>query len=468
MWSPEALSIAAGIAGEVIFDQKRLEECAQLTPDDLGPRMYKAWAAIRNIEADGGVIASGTVIERMRLDWNLQDHEKSLAEDVVTEALTGAASCPYPVHTVDGLQDCIKAVKRAARGHRLAMSSAAIAGDLGRGSISVEQAEERFHVLLNEQPAGDIKSLAQISASRAEAVEDLHTRKANGEQVFTGIPTGFSAFDRAYGGLPKGLVTVLGADTGIGKSAFARAFAYGAVRSGAGSALIFSLEDGNDNLADRVLGEQTGMGATKIRQLDFNRGDYERLDSVASQPGLSEIYVEDSAYEIDDICHRARALGRKKKLALIVIDYIQLVALPGAGNDTIAIKRALLSLQMLAKTTGAAVLVLSQVTTKAIASRGNEYYFKAVANGETGDALYEGYVPGRGDFSWASELDQYGKMVMVGFRAGPYKRSHTGEIDDDKTISLRMLKVNFGPSGKRFTFRWISHLAQVADSSLQN
>ena len=468
MWTETTLSISRGIVGTVLHDPRRLDEAATLTVEDCGPRMGKVWAAIRNIEAVGGVIAPTTVTERIRLDGHLEQHQTEIADVLVSEALVGAVDCPYPAHTVEGLAQCIREVKRAARGHRLAMDTAQIAGSMNRGDITLEQAEAQLHDLLSAQPTEEIANLATIAAKRAEDVADLHARRAAGESVFTGVPTGFSSFDRTYGGLPRGVVSVLGADTGIGKSAFARAFAYGAVKSGAGCALIFSLEDGNDNLADRVLGEQTGMGATKIRQLDFEEKDKPRLDAAARQPLLDQIYVEDSCYEVDDICHRARAFSRKHKIALIVIDYIQLVSMPGAGSDTIAIKRALLALQMLAKHTNAAVLVLSQVTTKAIANRGQEYYFKAAANGTTGDDLYEGYVPGRGDFAWASELDQYGKMVMSGFRAGPYKRQHTGERDEDKSISLRVLKANFGPSGKRFTFKWIPELAQVADSALSN
>ena len=66
----------------------------------------------------------------------------------------------------------------------------------------------------------------------------------------------------------------------------------------------------------------------------------------------------------------------------------------------------------------------------------------------------------RGDFSWAQELDQYGKMIMSGFRVGPYKKEHGDGLDDDKTIMICMLKVNRGPL-KKFRFTWVPELSQM-------
>src|ERR1051326_6206864 len=97
------------------------------------------------------------------------------------------------------------------------------------------------------------QSLSSIAASRSNELLDLNLRRSRGERVFTGTPTGFTRFDVDTGGLPRALV-VLAAGTGVGKSSFARAFAWGAVRSGLGDILVLNLEDGNSSLADRVIG----------------------------------------------------------------------------------------------------------------------------------------------------------------------------------------------------------------------
>lgn len=303
--------------------------------------------------------------------------------------------------------------------------------------------------------------------ARTTALVDLHTRRANGEQVFTGVPTGFKTFDAEYGGLPR-TVVVLGADTGLGKSAFAQAFAEGAVKSGAGDVYLGNLEDGNDNLADRILGRRTGFGATRIRKLDFEVNDRARLVAAGEDSWLERVVVDDTAYEVSVFCDRVLEYDEMiwqrygRRVVLAGLDYVQLARVKGITNNTERIMNALLALQGLSKALKGCVLALSQLTTKKVMERGQDHYQRARAAGETDDQLYEGFAPQRGDFHWASELDQFSKMTLGAFRPGPYKRLLHDGSDDDTEITLRVLKNNFGPQ-KRFRMRWNGPLTAITD-----
>lgn len=319
------------------------------------------------------------------------------------------------------------------------------------------------------------KSLAEVVKSRAASLNDLHVRSEAGERVFTGIPTGFKSVDYEFGGLPIGVITALGADTGLGKSAFLRAFAHGAVRCDPDHySLIFNLEDGNLNLADRVVGEQTGFGATKVRKLDYKAVDRARLEAVARVEWLNRVLVEETVYDAVAIKEEAVrvAAGLKKKgkrLALIGIDYGQLVRVKGIQNTTERIQQALLILAEMAKEAEAATVVLSQLSEKKVADRGLNHYYQAVAAKGRGEEvstedLYEGFAPQRGDFHWASEWDQFAKLVLAAFRIGPYRKETDGGRDEDTRVTLRTLKNNFGPC-KRFTMGWDGPLTRVYDLS---
>jgi RecA/RadA recombinase len=305
---------------------------------------------------------------------------------------------------------------------------------------------------------GPVK-VSNLLHARSKELQDLRLRKARGEKIRLTVPTGFPAFDAVYGGLPRGRVTVLGADTGVGKSSIARALSYSAASVGA--VLLFNLEDGNQNFADKILGEQTGEGSLQLEKLEFDPTLGRRLDAAAQQAVFDKIYIDEETYDPREQAQVALRTNAVTPLSLVIIDYVQLVRVKQGSGKQEGIMDALAFYQWLAKKCDCAVLVLSQVTTKQISHRGWEYYFNAKNQGVKGDALYEGYVPLRGDFAWASELDQLGKMVISAFRAGPYRKEHGDGQDEDKFIHLYMLKVNNGPGGKRFSIPWNAKLSQV-------
>ncbi len=306
-------------------------------------------------------------------------------------------------------------------------------------------------------------SLQEVVAGRAKEVVDLHELKESGQYVQVGCPTGFRSFDAEYGGLPKSVV-VLGADSGVGKSAIARAFAFGAARSAVGSIVLINLEDGNDNFADRVIGEKTGWGANRVRKLDFRgRADRERILACRDDEALGRIYLEEETYDADALYSKILGFHHERAhVGLVIVDYLQLLRFRGATSNTDRILNAMATMQRLSKVLKAPVLCLSQIGRKEVIRRGREYYQQARAAGETGDVLYEGYCPGAGDFHWASEIDQYAKMALVAFRPGPYKMQHNDGFDEDKYIRLRAVKVNQGPV-KQWSLGWRAELAQVYD-----
>lgn len=314
-----------------------------------------------------------------------------------------------------------------------------------------------------------MERLDRVIAARNVGLFDLRKRLGRGERVLLGAPTGHPALDKRYGGLPFGVVSALAADTGVGKTAMARFIQEASAR--VGKVLAFNLEDGNQNLADLVIGKETGLGATRVRVMDFTDRDEARIKTVEDLDYLKNIYVEDSAYDIDDIEAAAMEFAAKckehnQRFVLGTVDYAQLVSVKGA-TEVYGIRKVLGVMQRLAKVTGAAWLALSQVTTKKIMDRGYQYYFEAAKAGQTGDALYEGYAPRRGDFHWASEFDQYCKFSMAKFRPGPYRRAHN-DLAVDKTTSLRILKASYGPVGKRYTFDWMPDIASVGVPSKED
>jgi replicative DNA helicase len=255
---------------------------------------------------------------------------------------------------------------------------------------------------------------------------------------------------------------VLAAGTGVGKSSFARAFAWGAIKSGLGDVLLANLEDGNDSLADRVLGEKTGFGASRLRKLDFQNSDHARIGLVSREPLLDQLFVSENLYDAKEFAAAVVAHREERPISLVVVDYLQLMRFKGINDNTARITAAMQTLAGLAKYIGAPVLALSQLTQKKVTDRGVEQFYKAKQAGVTGDELYEGFAPMMGDGHWASEIDQFAKMMIGVHRAGPYKRQMENKPDKDDRVEMRLLKSNH-TACNRYTLGWNGMLTMAYD-----
>ena len=93
---------------------------------------------------------------------------------------------------------------------------------------------------------------------------------------------------------------------------------------------FFSLEMSAEQLATRIISEQTGIPSNKIRRGDIDEGDFERIKDVSIELQNLPFYVDETGgLSIGQLAARARRLKRQRGLDLLVIDYIQLLQ----GNE---------------------------------------------------------------------------------------------------------------------------------------
>lgn len=302
---------------------------------------------------------------------------------------------------------------------------------------------------------------AEIVKAQARELADLQTRRARGERVFTGVPTGFRELDADLGGLPSTLV-VLAAGTGVGKSSFARAFAWGAIQSGLGDVLLGNFEDGNKALSRRILGEKTGAGASRLRKLDFGTEMHERMFLAADDPLLEHLFITEDLYDVDDFARSVIEHNKRRRVALVIGDYLQIMRKKGIQQNNDRVSNVADTLGKLAKFIDAPVLALSQLTEKKVVERGMETFRKAKQAGATGDELYDGFAPMRGDFHWASEIDQFAKLLLGVHRPGPYKRQMENKPDRDTQAEIRVIKANDNEC-QRYVVGWNGPLTMAYD-----
>ena len=193
------------------------------------------------------------------------------------------------------------------------------------------------------------------------------------ESHVTGITTGLLDLDRKVGGMHRSDLIILAGRPSMGKTALATNIAVSAAKeymtTGGkdGAAVgIFSLEMSGEQLATRVLADETKVPGDKIRRGEVREGDFQRFVEASNTLARLPLYIDDTpAITVGMLRSRARRLKRTGALGMIVIDYLQLMRGSGGGrqdNRVQEISEITRGLKAVAKELDIPVLALSQLS----------------------------------------------------------------------------------------------------------
>jgi len=128
---------------------------------------------------------------------------------------------------------------------------------------------------------------------------------------------------------------------------------------------FFSLEMSSEQLATRILAEDSSISSEKIRRGQLNSNDLQKIVKSSQTLGDLSLYIDDSPnLSISALRTRARRLKRKNGLDAIIIDYLQLIrpSLARPDNRVLEIAEMTRNLKALAKELDMPVLCLSQLS----------------------------------------------------------------------------------------------------------
>ncbi len=187
----------------------------------------------------------------------------------------------------------------------------------------------------------------------------------NNPNALRGLPTGFTDFDRITGGLRGGDLVIVAGRPSMGKTTLAVNMAeYAAVNPNIrASVAIFSMEMPSEQVVTRMLSSTGGVPLNAIRSGKVSDEDWNRITSATSQLSDARIYIDETpALTPTELRARARRVKREHGLDLIVIDYLQLMQVPGTKeNRATEIAEISRGLKALAKELDLPVIALSQL-----------------------------------------------------------------------------------------------------------
>ncbi len=240
------------------------------------------------------------------------------------------------------------------------------------GREQLEAAEQALYDLATRGAAdGGFLNFERALSLAIESAERAFRRTGH----VSGLTTGLRDLDAKTGGLHPSDLVILAGRPGMGKSSLAVCIAVGAARmllAAAGGAAkrpaiaIFSLEMSAEQLATRVLAEQARISGDRIRRGDIGQRDFDRFVAVSREISGLPLEIDDTpAITLSSLRTRARRLKRTRGLALLVIDYLQLMR-PAAGtrpeNRVLEISQITQGLKAIAKELEVPVLALSQLS----------------------------------------------------------------------------------------------------------
>jgi replicative DNA helicase len=241
----------------------------------------------------------------------------------------------------------------------------------------IEDAERRLYDLAE---TGKYDGGFQRFASALTTAVDMAARAYQRDGRLSGLATGLDDLDRMMGGLQHSDLVILAGRPGMGKTALATNVAYNIARAWRGDVRpdghietvnggiigFFSLEMSAEQLATRIISEQTDVASYRIRRGEIDPNDFDRIAAVAREMEAIPLYIDETGgLSIAQLAARARRLKRQRGLDLLVIDYLQLLqgsSRRAAEGRVQEVTEITTGLKALAKELNVPILALSQLS----------------------------------------------------------------------------------------------------------
>ena len=235
---------------------------------------------------------------------------------------------------------------------------------VGTAQEILEASEKKIYALRKENSGDSLQHIGKVLLNVYDRLEEL----AESGSDIAGLSTGLHDLDRKINGLNKSDLLLIAARPGMGKTSLALNVALNVAKSTDKTVAFFSLEMSREQLATRLLSNESFVDNQKLTTGKLDEEDWGKLSLASSALSQTDIRVDDNpAITVAEMNAKCRRLDN---LGLVVIDYLQLMtaAAPGKSgeNRVTVVSEISRALKIMAKELNVPVICLSQL------SRANE------------------------------------------------------------------------------------------------
>lgn len=362
---PQNIEAEQSLIGSVLFDNKVLEDL----PTNFATRHFFDPLHASIFDACIFLIDNGRLADPLTLKSYLKQDDLQRDMDIekyLSELREGVVSLSKAKFYAEEIRNCYVRRSLIRIGDELINKSVNPTLDVTPDQEISNTEEQLYNLAEKDQINSGPLDFKSVLASATNQINEAYNRKGK----LSGIDTGFSGLNRQLGGLNKSDLLVLAGRPAMGKTALATNIGFNAAKSSKleknESILIFSLEMSAEQLAQRILAEQSTIDSHKLRSGDLNETEFSKLVSTQNDILNLPFFIDDTpAISVGQIASRARRLKRTHGLSVIIIDYIQLIQgskaseAQGRVQEVSNITRGLKSL---AKELNVPILALSQLS----------------------------------------------------------------------------------------------------------
>ena len=354
---PQVLNAERSVLGAMMLEVGAVSDAIGALKADhfYRPAHAKVFEAMRALYDRSEPIDEITLQARLKENGSLEE----------VGGVSFLASLSDGVPSAANIAHYAKIVRERALIRRLIATTSSIATKGYEGTTDIEQllddAEVSIFEITSDRDQRSFSSMNELVKEAFKAIEKRFEEKSS----ITGVPTGFSEFDKMTAGLqPSDLIIVAGRPS-MGKTALALNMAQSAAVEQGKSVAVFSLEMAKQQLVMRMLCSQARIDSSRMRGGFLKDSDWPKLAKAAGQLSQAPIYIDDTgAISILEMRAKCRRLQADKGLDLIMVDYLQLMrgSSSSDGSREREISEISRGLKALARELSVPVIALSQWT----------------------------------------------------------------------------------------------------------
>ncbi len=418
---PNNIEAEESVLGACFLSKYALQKaCESLTPDSFyDEKNGKIFAAMNALVDEKTPIDITTVTGYLKKN-------NQLTEIGGVEYLTEVLNF---VPTASNIDYYIKNVEDASILRKLIETATDIASEGYRTDETVNEildnSEKKILNIVKNRKSSEFRSIKDILQKTQSDLERLSEHKGE----VTGLATGWYDIDKLTTGLHPNELIIIAARPAMGKTVFALNLATHAAMTQDKSVALFNLEMSAEQLAMRIISSLGQVDGFKLRTGNLMNTDWKRINEAVSQLSNTNLVMDDTpGITIGEIRAKCRRLASSEKgLALVVIDYLQLIS--GGKNyganrqqEVSDISR---SLKTLAMELQVPVIALSQLS-RSVESR-------------------EDKRPIMSDLRESGSIEQDADIVAFLYRDDYYKKEARNE-DNTSIVELIIGKHRNGPT----------------------
>lgn len=438
---PQAVDMEKVVLGALMIDTDAFSVISELLRPETfyDPRHQKIYHAIQTLNINEQPVDMMTVCEELKREGTYEEVGAPTYIVDLTQLVASSANIEFHARILAQKHVARQLISYASNVETKAFDEAQDIDEL------MQEAEGSLFEISQKNMRQDYVQIAPVVLQARELIQKAY----NNTGGITGVPTGYTEFDKITSGWQASDLIIIAGRPAMGKTSFALSLAKNIAIDNHDPVAFFSLEMNNVQLVNRLISNVCSISGSKILTGQLDNNDWSNLDKNIDKLKDAPLYVDDTpGLSVFELRTKARRLVREKGVKVIMIDYLQLMNANGMKfnsrqEEVSTISR---SLKGLAKELDIPVIALSQLS-RAVEQRPGE----------------DGKRPQLSDLRESGAIEQDADMVLFVHRPEYYKIYEDAQGNDLRGMAQICIAKHRKGATKDVTLRFQGEFTRFAN-----